>query len=124
MFNFFQKKHNEETNESQLIYEDQTQVCITYLVNKDEKDVKIDISLEDYSDETLDKLCSILDVLSNEAGYIETVNILKNGLMKNGDESAMMKVLMHIGKQASKQFVKQVYDQVKNQPCIRPSDML
>jgi hypothetical protein len=126
MFNIFNTKQKTQMSEevSKLNQEDQAQVAITYYVDKNDTIVKIDVAVEDYDQESINKLCKILDVLSNEKGYLETVYIIKDGLEKEADEEALINFLMHIGKQSTKTFLNQVQDKVRNQPCIRPSDML
>lgn len=126
MFNIFNTKQKTQISEevSKLNQEDQAQVAITYYVDKNDTIVKIDVAVEDYDQESINKLCKILDVLSNEKGYLETVYIIKDGLEKEADEEALINFLMHISKQSTKTFLNQVQDKVRNQPCIRPSDML
>ena len=125
MFNIFNTKQTQTREEvSKLNQEDQAQVAITYYVDKNDTIVKIDVAVEDYDQESINKLCKILDVLSNEKGYLETVYIIKDWLEKQADEEALINFLMHIGKQSTKTFLNQVQDKVRNQPCIRPSDML
>jgi hypothetical protein len=125
MFNIFNTKQTQTREEvSKLNQEDQAQVAITYYVDKNDTIVKIDVAVEDYDQESINKLCKILDVLSNEKGYLETVYIIKDGLEKEADEEALINFLIHVGKQSTKTFLNQVQDKVRNQPCIRPSDML
>jgi hypothetical protein len=125
MFNIFNTKQTQAREEvSKLNQEDQAQVAITYYVDKNDTIVKIDVAVEDYDQESINKLCKILDVLSNERGYLETVYIIKDGLEKEADEEALINFLIHVGKQSTKTFLNQVQDKVRNQPCIRPSDML
>jgi hypothetical protein len=125
MFNIFNTKQTQTREEvSKLNQEDQAQVAITYYVDKNDTIVKIDVAVEDYDQESINKLCKILDVLSNERGYLETVYIIKDGLEKEADEEALINFLIHVGKQSTKTFLNQVQDKVRNQPCIRPSDML
>lgn len=111
--------------ESQPNDEDQKiTASITYYYDPTDKDIKIDIAVKDYSPETIDDLCSILDVLSNDKAYIETVNMIKNSFAKQKNSEALTRFLIHIGKQANKTFLNKLEDVVMNQPCIRPSDML
>ena len=125
MFNIFNTKQTQTREEvSKLNQEDKAQVAITYYVDKNDTIVKIDVAVEDYDQESINKLCKILDVLSNERGYLETVYIIKDGLEKEADEEALINFLIHVGKQSTKTFLNQVQDKVRNQPCIRPSDML
>lgn len=109
---------------SKLNQEDQAQVAITYYVDKNDSIVKVDVAVEDYGEESINKICKILDALNNEKGYLETVYIIKDGLEKEANEEALINFLMHVGKQSAKTFLNQTQDKVRNQPCIRPSDML
>ena len=111
-------------NESQPKDEDQIIATITYYVMDNEDDIKIDIGIKDYTSKSIMNLCDILDVLSQDKAYIETVYMITNSLEQKGDEKLLMQFLMHIGKQANKSFVNKVEEIIANQPCIRPSDML
>jgi hypothetical protein len=126
MFNIFNTKHKTQTSEemSKLNQEDQAQVAITYYVDKNDSIVKVDVAVEDYGSESINKICKILDALNNENGYLETVYIIKDGLEKEADEEVLINFLMHVGKQSAKTFLNQTQDKVRNEPCIRPSDML
>jgi len=126
MFNIFNTKQKMQTTEemSKLNQEDQAQVAITYYVDKNDSIVKVDVAVEDYGEESINKICKILDALNNEKGYLETVYIIKDGLEKEANEEALINFLMHVGKQSAKTFLNQTQDKVRNQPCIRPSDML
>lgn len=124
MFNFFNNKTDMINNESQPNDEDRIIATITYYVMDNEDDIKIDVGIKDYTSKSIMNLCDILDVLSQDKAYIETVNMITNSLEQKGDEKLLMQFLMHIGKQANKSFVNKVEEMIANQPCIRPSDML
>lgn len=124
MFNFFNNKTDMINNESQPNDEDRIIATITYYVMDNKDDIKIDVGIKDYTSKSIMNLCDILDVLSQDKAYIETVNMITNSLEQKGDEKLLMQFLMHIGKQANKSFVNKVEEMIANQPCIRPSDML
>jgi len=121
MFNFFQKK---EVSESQPIHEDQAQVAITYFIDKNDVSVKIDVGLEDYSNDSITKLCQVLEVLSQDKAYIETISIIRDGLVANSDEETLMKFLLLIGNHSNKKIINQAKENIRSQPCVSPSDML
>lgn len=121
MFNFFKKQEQIEEM-SQPNNEDQIQASVSYYVVNGSNDVLIDVAIQD-NDKSIDDLCKILDVLSQPKAYVETVNIIKDNLVENGDEEALMKVLIHVGKKTSQKIFTAI-DEINNQPCIRPSDML
>lgn len=123
MFNFFQKKEVNKS-ESQPIYEDQAQVAITYFIDKGDDSVKIDVGLENYSDDSITKLCQVLEVLSQDKAYIETISIIRDGLVANSDEETLMKFLLLIGNHSNKKIINQAKENLRSQPCVSPSDML
>lgn len=96
---------------------------ITYYVTKEDSDVRIDIGVEDNSSEAIGKLCDILDVLAQDAFYVETIKIIKESLGKAGEHELLMKFLLHIGSQSNR-LKSLVKDTARNKPCISPSDML
>lgn len=120
--NFFNSEENSE--QSQPNEQDQTTASITYYYDPIDKDIKIDVGVRDYSEQSIDDLCRILDVLSEDKAYIETVSIIKNSLAENGYQGSLTRFLVCIAQQANKTFMNKIEDVVMNQPCIRPSDML
>ena len=126
MFNFSKKQPKEEKQESYPNNQDQDEVVatITYYLCKNEDDVKVDIGIEEFNDESINNLCKILNVLAEDRAYSETVNIIKNSLEEQGDEAKLLKFIVQVSQQIGKNFTKQVEEIITNQPCIRPSDML
>lgn len=122
MFNFFSKTDKTE-DQSSPNHQDQVVACISYYLTKSSDVVNIDISINDCSDDSINSLCDITDVLSTQRAYIETVEIIKNSLIEEDNEEALIRFLTHVGTKASETLFKKI-DEYKNQPCIRPSDML
>ena len=127
MFNFFKKpklepdlviehKHLGEIDKLPL-------ASITYYIGADHKPI-IDIGLEDYSADAIDALCKLLDTLSNESIYIETINMLKQGLIKDQQEEVLLTIFTHISQQARYKIANYHKESIKDEPCIKPSDML
>lgn len=122
MFEIF--KENEETDESQSNYEDQIQVAITYYIDNDDDSVKIDVGIKDYSDENIIRLGDVLNAILQDAGYIETVEMIQQGFKAQGLEEEALKFLLMISKQ-NKNYVNEVAkEQKRSKPCISPSDIL
>jgi hypothetical protein len=119
MFNFlFGKKQQEEQKSNIDII-----ASITYYVPANGNPM-IDIALGDYENNSIEALCKLLDVLSKDACYLETLEMIKNGLIKENKEEALLKVFTHVSKQAGKKILKVQQESIQDQPCIRPSDML
>lgn len=119
---FHKSKKKEEEEEYQPKEQDQTTAAITYYYDASTEEIKIDVAVKDYNPEIIDDLCKILNVLSNDKAYIETVNIIQMNLSDNKD--CLTRFLINVSKQANKTFLNKLEDVVMNQPCIRPSDML
>jgi hypothetical protein len=125
MFNkFFNTETEANTDESHPNQQDQTTAAITYYYDPVDKDIKIDIAVKDYDEQSIDDLCNILDVLSDDKAYVQTVDIIRTSLAKNENKGSLTRFLVNIGKQANKTFMNKLEEVVMNQPCVRPSDML
>ena len=122
MFDFLFGKHNKEIKEE---VEENIDILasITYYIPKNGNPM-IDIALGKYDNDSIDGLCKLLDVLSKDACYLETLEMIKNGLIKEGQEEALLKIFTHVSQQAGKKILKVQQESVQDQPCIRPSDML
>jgi hypothetical protein len=125
MFNFFKSKNT--TNKDNIDPEEEVIANITYFIKKDSS-VIVDIAIKEYDEESMDSLFQILDILSEDKCYVETVNIIKENLIKAGQEKLVILLVQHIAKQAAKnennKFINTYKDSANSQPCIQPSDML
>tara|TARA_B100001564_G_C20566052_1_gene636081 strand:+ start:754 stop:1122 length:369 start_codon:yes stop_codon:yes gene_type:complete len=120
MFDFLKNKQSASTEET---IEDNAIASITYKIAKDNV-VYIDVGVEDYDIETVEALCRILDVLSEDSAYIQTIETLKKGFEEVEAKDALDLIYEHIGKQVSQKVVNNVKEYMKDQPCIKPSQML
>ena len=124
MFDFLFGKRTKEIQEKVEVEENiDILASITYYIPKNGNPM-IDIALGKYDNDSIDGLCKLLDVLSKDACYLETLEMIKNGLIKEGQEEALLKIFTHVSQQAGKKILKVQQESVQDQPCIRPSDML
>lgn len=124
MFNFFNRKTQQEAPEVQN--KNKVLASISYIVDESDK-VIVDISMNDYDDQSMDSLLKILDTLSKDKCYLETINIIKNSLLKDNQEIWLLKLVEHVAKQSQEKNSKltNYYENIINsQPCIKPSEML
>tara|TARA_B100001564_G_scaffold358891_1_gene378838 strand:+ start:3505 stop:3870 length:366 start_codon:yes stop_codon:yes gene_type:complete len=119
MFNFNNKDKQPEEN----IEEEPYVACISYKIGKD-KIVTVDVTVEDYSEYPISQLCLILDLLSSDASYMQTVEILKEGFMNAKEQEALEYIYVHLSKQVSNKIIKTLKETNQSQPCIKPSQML
>ena len=125
MFNFFKKQQPQE-EENKEIQEDKVLASISYLIGID-GEVIVDVSVMDYEETSMNGLFKILNTLSQDKCYVETVNIIKDSLAKDNQEEFLLKLVQHITKQTlekSNKFVSSYQEIINNQPCIKPSEML
>lgn len=124
MFNFLKKQeNNQQENIQEDELEEDVKAAITYKIGSDNI-VYIDVNVEDYDIETVESLCKILDVLSEDYAYVQTLETLKKGFTEVEAKDALQLIYKHIAKQVSHKVVNNVKDFMKDQPCIKPSQML
>jgi hypothetical protein len=127
MFNIFKKNKDTDNVEPNNIDENNsTKASITYFVDKDNY-VVVDVALADYEDDSLSALMDILETLSDGKSYIETVHIVKQGLIQNGKTEMLNKLAAQLASKTMKSqngLIQKYTDIINSQPCIRPSEML
>lgn len=119
-FKFFKNKDQEE-NSSQP---DETLASITYLVKRGSPSVIIDIEMNDYDEESSLAMCNIIDILSEDFSYAETIHIIQTALLNDKQEDLILKIFTHISEHSRDKILKTNHDSKKDEPCIKPSDML
>jgi hypothetical protein len=119
LFNFFKKKpDNEKISESNEIL-----AKISYIVFKDSDSTVVDVELEDYSDESIESLCHIIDTLAEDRAILETINIVKNALVEEGKEDCLIKIFNLISKDTKAKIINGHKDSKADEPCIKPSEV-
>lgn len=114
MFNF--KKNEPEENK--------VLASITYLVKKDKNNVFIDVDLDDLEDESIQALSSVLELLSDDEFYIHTINIIRDYLIKENRDDILIKILSKTQSKIRQKIIDSSKDRLKNEPYIKPSEML
>jgi hypothetical protein len=121
-FNLFKKsdiaKESPEKDDNNII------AAITYCISKDSDSPLINIEMKDYDEESSVAICELLDILSEESSYVETINMIKSGLTKDGQEELLIKIFTFIGQKAKDKILNAHKESLKDEPCIKPSDML
>lgn len=117
MFNrFFGTTQDENTKEEIM-------AGIKYFID-DQGEIKVDIELKDYSDESIDALARVLAALSLDDSYLQTVHMLQQSLAAEGQDEALLKIYSHLAANPNDKAVRIHKEKNKETPCIRPSDML
>lgn len=111
MFNFFRKKEEKP---------EEPKVSINYFIDKDNTPM-MDIILQDYTDDTIKALCKLLDVLSKDGCYLNTIQMIQEGFLADNQDEALVNVLVHIAQQkTSKISIQSEY----GNDFIKPSDVV
>lgn len=117
MFNFFRKESEEVSSEEEVL------ASITYLIKKNKNEAFIDVHLSDLENESIEALSSLLDVLSSDAFYIDTIHIIKNSLNSEGKQDIVASILSKVESKIRQKIVNTAIDRIKDEPCIKPSEM-
>ena len=123
MFNFIGKVFGFKKIDHTINKPEISGVAIVYSIAEN-KEVTIDIELKDYSPKCIQLLCKLLDAMSSDSCYVETIDMIKHGLIKDGQEKILLYVLTHVGQQAMSKLIHKQQERTKNEPCIKPSSML
>jgi hypothetical protein len=127
MFDMFKKNKTKENTENTNTSENSiNKASISYFVDENNH-VVVDVSLADYDDESLSALMDILETLSSGKSYIETIHIVKEGLLQNGKTEMLNKLASQLANKTMKAqsgLVQKYSEIINSQPCIRPSEML
>jgi hypothetical protein len=116
-------KKTEQEKIDSVAKEENGIVAITFYVDKDTVPF-VDIVLEEYDENTLNSLCKLLDVLNGENCYLQVIDIIKNAMLKDGEEEKLIRILSHISQQKQSKLERYAKDKLKDEPCIKPSDMI
>ena len=111
--------------------EDETQdnlASITYRITSDDQ-VHIDVEIEDFDTESLESLAKICANLASDQIPYETIKHVRDLLIANDQIALLMPFISKINEHSSvisKLFAVSDKEQSENkeQPCIRPSDMM
>lgn len=117
MFNFFRPKAS-KLSEQQI----EIAAAIHYIVKKKSNQALIDIELHDYDNDSIDSLCSLLEILGSDMFYIDTINMIKESLIKENREDVLIKILSKLSETLKHKLLYQ-HEIHKNEPCIKPSDL-
>lgn len=105
------------------IDETKNKVCITYCIDENDT-AMVDVLLQDYDNDSITALCSLLDILSQDAAYIETVKIIQENLTTSGNEELFIKIIGHISQQSNNKFVTKTEESTNSEVCISPSEVI
>jgi hypothetical protein len=116
MFNIFNKKQEEQKDQDIL-------ASISYVVKRGDNNALIDVQLLDYDTESVEALGSLLEILGNEAFYIDTVNIIRNSFTKQDRLDLVVNLFSKVETSIRNKIINSAKSRLKDEPCIKPSEM-
>ena len=97
---------------------------VSYTVLDNSSEILIDIELDDYNDLCIDAMCNILKTLSKESSIVHTINMIRDAMIADGEEEALLILLTKIGEEIIAKQQNDDKNKDEEKPCISPSDML
>jgi predicted type IV restriction endonuclease len=120
LFNFFnRKKHGEKENSTEEIL-----AKITYVANNESDTPIVDVEIKEYNDECIEALSMILNTIGEERAYVQTVEIIKNYMMQDHQESYLIKILTNLSEKAKNKIINVANKKESDEICIKPSEMM
>ena len=121
LFNFFKGLEKKEEN---VINQEKLLARVTYSFLSDSTSPIIDVELDEYNDECVKALSNIVSTIGEEGAYLETVNIIKNSMISDKQESYFIELVTNLTRKSRKKIIDVHNNNELDQPCIKPSEML
>ena len=109
--------------------EKNTIICVSYRVDED-GEYFVDVDINDYEPQTLKQLGTLLASIPSTQFQIQTINIVKDAFLAEGKSKELETLIADVIVrsellvEALEKKAKEGAKESKNEPCIKPSDML
>lgn len=123
MFKFLDIFKTKTEPDLKHVHNDNILARVSYLIKKDKNGGLIDIEMQDYDNESVEALCKILNILGNEAFFVETIDMIKASLIKDGQDDILIKILASVSQNIKDKLIHSRNYSKLDEPCIKPSDM-
>lgn len=110
MFKFFQKKQTVNVQDTNL-------AKISYYIDEVNQKPKLSVDLYDYSNESINALCDLIDLIYSDKLALETIAVIQNFLIEAKQEEALIRILLRLESKITEKKSSQG-------PCIKPSEMI
>ena len=108
----------------------ENKINVCYNVSQD-GEYQVDITLEDYSEETVEQLATLLSSIPSVQFQVQTMNIVKDAFIRHGKNKELEQLITSVVLKSEKmlekidlEMTKEDTKQDSNEPCIKPSDIL
>jgi len=129
LFDFLKKKKPPEETFRLGPDQEGIKACISYFISSDGVP-RVDIEIADYEDATIDKISILLLSINMHETYVETLEMIKEGLVKEGREDVFVRIGAQIATAAMvREYTRSIEEgageeKTGEDPCINPSDVL
>jgi hypothetical protein len=119
VFNFFKKQENKEKEDKQ---EDEELSSVTYYVSSDGT-IKIDMSMKDYTKESLDATVIIMNLIGGGSCFLQTLDFFKQAMTNENRTDLIAYLVMNIDPKVQESIINQTKADKTEAPYIKPSDL-
>jgi hypothetical protein len=118
LFDFLtSKKTKNDSNDDNS----ETLAKVSYIINKSSESIIVDVELSEYTDECIQSLCEIIDILSSEKSILDTVDIIKNAMVSDGKQDSLVKFFTYLDIETKTKLLN--INTKDDEPCIKPSEV-
>jgi len=129
VFNFFKKQPKEQPKEEPIeehillpsITSDEVDCSLIYYIKKD-GEICLDVDIDSHNESTIANLAKLTTAVATEACQVETLNMIKEGLVAEGKPESFTLLVIHLAEALS--LSEKEFENTGERPCIRPSDMI
>lgn len=101
--------------------EDDDHVGATVIFFVQNSEPKVDISVADYSDESIQDLTTLLIGLTGSLFFVPTLDMIKEGLLAENEHESLLKIVSSLGEM---EYLGGKPSDGKEEPCIKPQDAI
>lgn len=119
-FNLFKTNEDsqkDDSNSSEVL------ASLSFIMTSDSESPAVDVELRDYDRECIKALCSLIDILAQEKSLVETVDIIKSGMIKEGKEEYLLDIFSQISDTTKSKMLNAYEDKDTDEPCVKPSEV-
>jgi len=115
LFDFFKNKPAENNENDDIL------ARISYVITKNSKSTIVDVELENYDEKCIQALCNIISVLSDNKSLSETVEIIKDAMISDGQQDKLIQFFSFLDLKTKTKLLQSGKD--VDEPCIKPSEV-
>jgi len=117
MFNIFKKTKEDQPEKVEL-------ASVKFYITNTQEPPRVSINIDNYNDESINSLCCIVSLLSEDYLTVETLSIIKDYMIENEKDDIFTSIVQKLGEmEVFKKGFKNKENKIMTEPCIKPSDL-